>query len=426
MDEHKLASPFSEPPSEQMREAARAFRVRENFAGRVGALILKVGEKEEILFDAEPARPELFLDWRKVSAKTLWPTFSEKDVPEVRLQNAIGETTTLKELIATTLASYPVRPLDQGGRAIELRKAFMRFALSDAIKSPSVQLLTHFAKDYPHATPIELCEWWVGKSPATEVRHNGMFIAPQTHAKPLIKWLLHGIAHEEPRGVWEGPEKPVLPILYEDDDILLTDKPAKLASVPGIREKVDAKTVLEKEKGPLYIVHRLDTDTSGLLLFAKNPKALSALSEAFRRKDVLKCYKARLSGELKKEAGEITLPLRTNPMDSPRQCVISETEGGKSSRTLFELCGAKEDESGKYSLVKLFPETGRTHQLRVHCAHADGLALPIAGDPFYGFGGLCNQVAGKRLCLHASEITFPHPTRSEIFHFESSPEFFDE
>ncbi len=425
MDEHQLASPFSEPPSEKMREAARAFHVPDNFAGRVGALIVKVNGKEEILFELEAAREELFIDWRKVSAKALWPTYKKEDVPDVTLQNATGEVTTLKELLTEALASYPTRPFEQGGRAIELRKAFMRFALADALNSPAVRLLARFAKDFSYGVPMELCEWWIGKSPSTEIRHNGMFIAPKTHAKPLIEWFLRGISHEAPHGVWPESEAPALPILYENDDILLTNKPAKLASVPGIREKVDAKTVLEKEKGPLYIVHRLDTDTSGLLLFAKNPKALSSLSEAFRRKDVLKCYKARLAGELKKEAGELTLPLRTNPLDTPRQCVISEAEGGKPSRTLFELCDVKEGTSGKYSLVKLYPETGRTHQLRVHCAHVDGLGLPIEGDPFYGFGGLCNQVAGQRLHLHASEITFPHPTKSEILHFESNPEFFE-
>ncbi len=425
MDRNQLASPFSEPPSEKMREAARAFQIPENFRGRVGALIVRVGDKEEILFETSPARNELFIDWKEVSAARLWPAFSEKDVPNVTLQNTIGEVTTLKDLIAQTLSSYPTRPLEQGGRAIELRKAFMRFALTDALNSPSVRLLRRFVKDYPQGTPIELAEWWAGVSPLTEVRHNGMFIAPPTHAKSLIEYLLRGIAHEKPRGVWHGSVSPALPILYEDDDILLTDKPAKLASVPGIREKVDAKTVLEKEKGPLYIVHRLDTDTSGLLLFAKNPSSLSFLSEAFRRKDVLKCYKARLSGELKKESGEITLPLRTNPMDAPRQCVISEACGGKPSRTLFELCAVKEGSSGTYSLVKLYPETGRTHQLRVHCAHAHGLGLPIEGDPFYGFGGLCNQVATQRLNLHASEITFPHPTKSTILHFETEAEFFN-
>ncbi len=425
MDKVLLASPFSEPPSKAMREAARAFCAPENFSGRIGALILRNGEKEEILFATEPARKELFIDWKEVKAATLWPAFHVEEVPSVTLKNSLAEETTLKEFIAAITASYPIRPTDQGGRTIELRKAFMRFAMTEALKSPSVQLLMRFANEFPKRTPVELCEWWVGKSPASEVRHNGMFIAPQTHTKPLIEWLLKGIPHEAPHGVWDGPVHPTLSILFEDDDILLIDKPAKLASVPGIREKVDAKTVLEKEKGPLYIVHRLDTDTSGLLLFAKNPKALSFLSEAFRRKDVLKCYKARLSGELKKERGEIVLPLRTNPMDAPRQCVISEAEGGKPSRTLFELCEVGEENNGKFSLVKLYPETGRTHQLRVHCAHTDGLGLPIEGDPFYGIGGLCNQVPGKRLHLHASEITFPHPTKSEILHFESDPEFFD-
>ena len=422
-EEKILPSPFSEPPCKEMREAVLRFKSEEDFCGRVGALIVNRGSKEEITYATEPVRRELLTHWREASQSLLWPAFASSDIPNITLRNAAGESTTLAAFIATLFENYPEKPLEQGGRAIERRKAFWRFALTDALKSPAVQLLLRFAADGARGTPIALNEWWVGRSPSVEIRHNLSIVPPRSAAKPLIDWLLHGIAHGEPQGVWKGSENPRIPVLFEDSDILLVDKPAKLASVPGIRERVDAKTVLEREKGPLFVVHRLDTDTSGLLLFAKTERALSELSEAFRRKDVLKCYKARLEGSISQERGEISLPLMPNPMDTPRQCVLNEAAGGKPSRTLFEVTGCEVTASGSHSLVNLYPETGRTHQLRVHCAHAAGLDVAIEGDPFYGTGGLCNQSKSVRLCLHASELTLPHPTKGKLLHFESEPNF---
>ena len=120
----------------------------------------------------------------------------------------------------------------------------------------------------------------------------------------------------------EKDDIPAIPVLYEDKDILVVDKPAKLASVPGIKELLDAKTLLESTEGPLFVVHRLDTDTSGILLFARTQSALATLSETFRTGGAMKCYRARLASVPSKESGTIDLALFPNPTDTPRQCVI--------------------------------------------------------------------------------------------------------
>ena len=257
------------------------------------------------------------------------------------------------------------------------------------------------------------------------MRRNGTFYPSRTSAKPLIDWLLTGIAHRTVQPVREKDDVPVIPILYEDKDILVIDKPAKLASVPGIKELIDAKTRLERTKGPLYVVHRLDTDTSGILLFARTPSALATLSETFRTGGAMKCYRARLAGVPRKQSGTVDLALFPNRTDTPRQCVIPKSAGGKPSETLYEVTDVVQTAQDPKALVSLYPTTGRTHQLRVHCAHTMGLNTPIDGDPFYGIGALADQVKSKRLCLHASELTLPHPSKSELLRFESQEAFPD-
>lgn len=423
MTESVLPCPFSEFPAEKMREAARQFQAPDGFVGRVGALIVRQANTEKTFYATEPVRRELLGNWRSLTSETLWPTLAREDVPLMELKNSAGETLSLPLFLSSLFADYPTLPPKQGGLAVEKRKAFWRYAVLDSLRSPAVRLLLQHANTKCDSTPIALNEWWIGPSPAHDVRFDKAFYPPRSSAKPLINWLLNGIAHRAPQPIWPECSEPIIPILFEDDDILVINKPAKLASVPGIKETVNAKSVLEREKGPLFVVHRLDADTSGLLLFAKTKRALSELSRLFRNGDVLKCYQARLIGQLQKERGEILLPLFPNLSDAPRQCVITEHCGGKPSQTFFELTDTQESENGPRSLVSLYPHTGRTHQLRIHCAHAAGLGLAIDGDPFYAPGGLSNQVKGKRLCLHAAELTLPHPTKSKLLHWECAPEF---
>lgn len=215
-----------------------------------------------------------------------------------------------------------------------------------------------------------------------------------------------------------------LPVLYIDDDIVVIDKPTRLASVPGVRETTSAKEILEKQFGPLRIVHRLDMDTSGVLLFARSLRAEKALHESFREGLAMKRYVARLEGVPEQMSGRIELPLTLNRLDRPRQCVLSEAEGGKPAVTDWELLRVETMPDGRRkALVSLWPETGRTHQLRVHCAHAAGIGLPIDGDSFYGSRGILAEEKTSRLCLHAAELTIPHPTTGIPVHFEAAEAF---
>ena len=217
------------------------------------------------------------------------------------------------------------------------------------------------------------------------------------------------------------PENIPLDILYEDDDMLVINKPARLGSVPGVRETVSAKSILEKTHGELFVVHRLDLDTSGVLAFAKNKTALARMNDSFRGREAKKTYVARLEGELLSEAGDIALPLGLNWLDRPRQCVIPISCGGKEALTHYRLIDTIQCLGKSKAIVELGLETGRTHQLRLHCAK--GLGLPIDGDPFYGTMGLMAESGATRLCLHAKSLSFEHPNTGKTMLFEAPANF---
>jgi tRNA pseudouridine32 synthase/23S rRNA pseudouridine746 synthase len=161
-------------------------------------------------------------------------------------------------------------------------------------------------------------------------------------------------------------------------------------------------------EGPL-IVHRLDMATSGLLVIALTKQAYHSLQEQFAQHEVKKRYVAILEGRVEGK-GTISLPLRPDPMDRPRQVV--DHEHGKEAITDYEV----NRHDGHSTRIALYPRTGRTHQLRMHCAHADGLASPIRGDELYGH-------KAERLYLHAEEISFTHPTTGRTMTFRAEPEF---
>ncbi|MBN8683138.1 MAG: RluA family pseudouridine synthase [Chitinophagales bacterium] len=198
-----------------------------------------------------------------------------------------------------------------------------------------------------------------------------------------------------------------LEILYEDETLLLVNKPAGLLSVPG-KEESDSvylriKRLRPEATGPM-IVHRLDMSTSGLLLLAKNEAAYKILQSQFLTRSVSKRYEALLEGEIQGESGVIDLPLRVDLDDRPRQMVCYEH--GKAARTEWTVVARTNGQTR----VHFFPITGRTHQLRVHAAHPLGLNTPIVGDELYGH-------AGARLCLHAAELAFTHPQSGEQLRF---------
>ena len=254
--------------------------------------------------------------------------------------------------------------------------------------------------------PIALAEFWIGAPSRTEIRHEGVLYPPCSgKCVPILRHMLQGVEELRIEGVNEERSEGEKPeILYEDEWVMVVNKPAGLLSVPGKSDEPSAERMLHAKA-----VHRLDQDTSGLLVLAKTPEVYKTLQAYFQRRDILKRYEAvckpsATSLQLSDE-GTISLPLLPNPYDRPRQMVNSEH--GKPAITRYQIRERRDD--GTW-LVDFYPLTGRTHQLRVHAAHPDGLNAPIVGDRLYG-------LTAERLMLHAAEIRFVHPITNEEMHF---------
>ena len=201
-------------------------------------------------------------------------------------------------------------------------------------------------------------------------------------------------------------------VLYGDEHILVVSKPAGLLSVPGRYLKDSVLHRMLYEYPDSRIVHRLDLDTSGLMVLAQSQLGTSDLNRQFRERLVNKTYLARVYGELALLEGEIDLPLAPNPDDRPRQMV--DHDKGKTALTRFERISVV----GNTTNIRLFPITGRSHQLRVHLA---AIGHPILGCDLYAHEEALR--AADRLCLHASILQFNHPATQEPMTFESTPTF---
>lgn len=210
---------------------------------------------------------------------------------------------------------------------------------------------------------------------------------------------------------------PGLTVIFEDASVLLVDKPAGLLSQPG---KVENDSVLTRAMchrkdlhGPV-LVHRLDMDTSGILLLAKSRQAHRQLQQQFEHRLVRKRYRAVLDRPVDGLGGRVSLPLRLDIEDRPRQIVCPLY--GKSSATLWH-----KDAMGDGRVLVLYPLTGRTHQLRVHMADPQGLGSAIVGDRLYGHNS--NQAATSRLMLHAEYLSFAHPDTGQYVSVECKAPF---
>ena len=270
---------------------------------------------------------------------------------------------------------------------------------------------------YQHGyKPLQMAMFWWGESPKEEIRHHLQFYpACNGKCKPILHWMLPPSVFESPAsaengiGGQKGPFPKQVEMLYEQVETLYEDceltvihKPAGLLSVPGKDSSQPSVYALMRSKypeatGPL-IVHRLDMSTSGVMMIAKTEFAYHRLQKAFLNHQIQKKYVAIISGKDIPEKGIISLPLMPDYLDRPRQIV--DHEQGKEAITEYEVLEPVDD---SHLRIALYPKTGRTHQLRVHCAHQEGLNAPILGDPLYG-----NEKAA-RLHLHAEEITFEHP-----------------
>ena len=322
--------------------------------------------------------------------------------------------------------------------------------------------------------PLAMAEFWWGDSPKNEIRHHGYYY-PSCKGKcePILQHMLQGLEVDENPLLNPVHEEEELEIVFEDEWLLVVNKPAGMLSVPGKVENRDSVYHRLKKKypeatGPM-IVHRLDMATSGLLLVAKTKEVHRDLQAQFANRSIKKRYVAVLDGTIikteketkpiaekailiaketvstKKTAkaertgrtGRIELPLCLNPLDRPRQMVsrehgkeaiteyqiISESERitSKSENTFNESNRIDElersiNESRKYTRIIFYPLTGRTHQLRVHAAHPEGLGCPILGDELYG-------KKADRLYLHAEYIEFRHPIYGDILCIQKEADF---
>lgn len=261
-------------------------------------------------------------------------------------------------------------------------------------------------------TPIAMGEFWWGDSPKGEVRHNGEFYtACKSKCEPILGYMLRGMQLDSTSSDYSITRD--LNIVYQDEFLAVVDKPAGMLSVAG---HVDLPSVegllpiLFAQYADAKVVHRLDMDTSGLLLIALKPDIYRSLQRQFEKREVEKEYLALLDGVISTHVGEINLPISSDYEQRPRQKI--DYVGGKEAFTTYKLISV----DGNISRVSLTPHTGRTHQLRLHCAHHEGIGVPIVGDRLYGH-------PATRLMLQAQRISFIHPASASRMSFELEAEF---
>lgn len=280
--------------------------------------------------------------------------------------------------------------------------------------------LLHYA--FKHGLkPLAIAEFWWGAPPKSEIRqHKQFYPACLRKCQPILGHMLDGLVVDDNPLLTNPAEGKTLSILYQDEAMAIVNKPAEFLSVPGkeIEDSVYSRMqqTFPNATGPL-IVHRLDMSTSGLMVIALTKDAHKQLQKQFIQRTVTKRYVALLAGiptamADKLAAGQISLPLRGDLDDRPRQLVCHEF--GKAAQTHWELSHI--DEMARTARVYLFPKTGRTHQLRVHCAHSEGLNTPIVGDDLYG-------TRANRLHLHADLLMLQHPVTREQMRFQIDPDF---
>ena len=265
--------------------------------------------------------------------------------------------------------------------------------------------------------PLAMAEFWVGASPAGEVRRDGCFY-PSCKSKcyPILSYMLQGIDVEESALERGGENITAIKVVYEDDSLIVVDKPHGVLSVPGIVGGSSVQDWLRStyRNNDIFVAHRLDMATSGLLVAARSMDMLKAMQGLFASREVEKRYVALLDGVPVHSEGEVNLPLM--PDYDHRPCQKVSFEEGKLAKTIFKLLRNVQCGSSECALMLLQPVTGRTHQLRVHCAHHLGLNVPIVGDALYGS-------AAERLMLHACYVAFRHPVSGERVELSSPAPF---
>lgn len=309
---------------------------------------------------------------------------------QYQLLNARGETKDLVDVWQDYHCSERIRrkfPLPPGGTGDCCAPKLLQYAYKEGLK------------------PICMAEFWWGESPKNLIRHHEQFYpACRGKCKPVLTWMMQGLdvdpSPEETNTSHLGAE-----IVYEDEAVVVVNKPSGMLSMPGRQETYSVATWAEERWPGSMVAHRLDMSTSGIILVAKTEEAYHALQEQFTERVIKKKYFAIVEGIPKNEHGIVNLPLSSDPLNRP--CQIVDHEHGKQAITEYRILATRQD----HTLLALWPHTGRTHQLRMHCAHHEGLGCPILGDELYGR-------KADRLYLQAQAITFVHPLTNKRMHFE--------
>ena len=346
----------------------------------------ELSERESTLknFESEISR-------LKQERKTRSATLQRKLFHQFQMRNALGDEKDLCELFAHTPQQVP--PAGAGECA-------------------APKLLQYAYLHQLH--PLAMAEFWWGNSPITEIRKQGNFYpACKGKCAPILAFMLQGLEVEENPLIKDKHAEWSPEIIYEDADLLVVNKPAGMLSVPGKepgRSLIDRIQDLYPDSQEWMAVHRLDMATSGLLLLAKNKAVYQHLQAQFKNKIVQKRYVAWLDGIVSSTNGMISLPLSPDWMNRPRQ-MVNHTEG-KPAQTRYEVLSRTDTRTR----IAFYPLTGRTHQLRVHAASAEGLSTPIVGDELYG-------TPSDRLYLHAESLDFIHPRTGIRIHVEKAAPF---
>ena len=309
---------------------------------------------------------------------------------QYQLLNARGETKDLVDVWQDYHCSERIRrkfPLPPGGTGDCCAPKLLQYAYKEGLK------------------PICMAEFWWGESPKNLIRHHEQFYpACRGKCKPVLTWMMQGLdvdpSPEETNTSHLGAE-----IVYEDEAVVVVNKPSGMLSMPGRQETYSVATWAEERWPGSMVAHRLDMSTSGIILVAKTEEAYHALQEQFTERVIKKKYFAIVEGIPKDEHGIVNLPLSSDPLNRP--CQIVDHEHGKQAITEYRILATRQD----HTLLALWPHTGRTHQLRMHCAHHEGLGCPIMGDELYGR-------KADHLYLQAQAITFVHPVTNKRMHYE--------
>ena len=448
----KEAREIRRQSSPELSEEEQASLIRESQYQKAEYKRLEKEWKKQLEeLETEVRHFDIEIERLKTERKERSAALQRKLFEQFRMLNAQGEVKDLYTIFEQTVQKVP--PAGAGECALP---KLLQYAYLHQLK------------------PLAMAEFWWGDSPKNEIRHHGYYY-PSCKGKcePILQHMLQGLEVDENPLLNPVHEEEELEIVFEDEWLLVVNKPAGMLSVPGKAEDRDSVYHRLKKKypeatGPM-IVHRLDMATSGLLLVAKTKEVHQDLQAQFANRSIKKRYVAVLDGAIikteketkpiaekaillaketvstKKTAkaertgntGRIELPLCLNPLDRPRQMVSSEH--GKKAITEYQIISESEritsesentfnesnridesersiNESRKYTRIVFYPLTGRTHQLRVHAAHPEGLGCPILGDELYG-------KKADRLYLHAEYIEFRHPIYGDILCIQKEADF---